>query len=107
MNKRITFTVLVAIMTVLLLAGTAFAHTVFFQCWNNGDGTLSCEGGYTDGSSAAGATVNVKDANGALIFSGQLDNSGTLKFNRPPGDFSVTLEGGPGHTVTVSSNDIK
>ena len=107
MNKRVAFIALVAIMTVLLIAGTAFAHTVFFQCWNNGDGTLSCEGGYTDGSSAAGATVNVKDANGFLIFSGQLDNSGTLKFNRPSGDFSVTLEGGPGHTVTVSSNDIK
>ncbi len=107
MKKRIVFTALVAIMTVLLIAGTAFAHTVFFQCWNNSDGTLSCEGGYTDGSSAAGATVSVKDANGSLIFSGQLDNSGTLKFSRPSGNFTVTLEGGPGHTVTVNSNDIK
>lgn len=107
MKKRIVITALVAIMTVLLLAGTALAHTVFFQCWNNGDGTLSCEGGYTDGSTAAGATVNVTDDSGTLLFSGKLDNSGELRFNKPSGDFSVTLEGGPGHTVTISAKDIK
>lgn len=107
MKKRIAFTALVAIMTVLLLVGTAFAHTLFFQCWNNGDGTLSCEGGYTDGSAAAGATVSVTDANGNLIFTGQLDKSGQLKFNKPSGDFSVTCDGGPGHTVTITSKDIK
>lgn len=107
MNKRIAFTALVAIMTLFLLAGTALAHTVFFQCWNNGDGTLSCEGGYTDGSSAAGAPINVTDANGSLIFTGNLDKSGQLTFNKPSGDFSVTIDGGPGHTVTVNSKDIK
>lgn len=107
MNKRIAFTALIVIMTVLLLAGTALAHSVFFQCWNNNDGTLSCEGGYTDGSSAAGATVNVTDANGSLIFTGKLDKSGELKFDKPSGDFSVTLDGGLGHTVTINSKDIK
>ena len=107
MNKKIAFTALVVIMTVLLIAGPALAHTVFFQCWNNGDGTLSCEAGYTDGSAAAGATVNVTDANGSLIFTGNIDNSGQLKLNKPSGDFSVTLDGGVGHTVTINSKDIK
>lgn len=107
MNKKNVFTALVAIVAVLLVAGTALAHTVFFQCWNNGDGTLSCEGGYTDGSSASGATVNVTDASGTLLFSGKLDKSGELKFNKPSGDFSVTLEGGPGHSVTINAKDIK
>jgi len=106
-NKRLVFTALIAIMTVLLLAGTALAHSVFFQCWNNGDGTLSCEGGYTDGSSAAGATVNVTDDSGTLLFSGKLDKSGELRFNKPSGDFTVTLDGGPGHSVIISSKDIK
>ena len=107
MKKRIVFTALIAIMTVLLLAGTALAHSVFFQCWNNGDGTLSCEGGYTDGSSAAGATVNVTDDSGTLLFSGKLDKSGELRFNKPSGDFTVTLDGGPGHSVIINSKDIK
>ena len=107
MNKRMVIPFLIVIMTVLLLAGTAFAHAVFFQCWNNGDGTLSCEGGYTDGSSAAGATVNVTDDGGALLFSGKLDKSGELRFNKPAGDFTVTLDGGAGHSVIISSKDIK
>lgn len=107
MNKRMVITFLIAIMTVLLLAGTAFAHAVFFQCWNNGDGTLSCEGGYTDGSSAAGATVNVTDDGGTLLFSGKLDKAGELRFNKPSGDFTVTLDGGAGHSVIISSKDIK
>lgn len=107
MNKRMVITALIAIMTVLLLAGTALAHSVFFQCWNNGDGTLSCEGGYTDGASASGATVNVNDDNGTLLFSGKLDKSGELRFNKPSGDFTVTLDGGAGHSVIISSKDIK
>ena len=107
MKKRVAFSALIAIMTILLLVGTVFAHTVFFACWDNGDGTLSCEGGYTDGSSAAGATVNVTDAGGTLLFSGKLDKSGELKFNKPSGDFSVTLDSGPGHSVTIKGKDIK
>lgn len=106
-NKRIAFIALVAIMTVVLLAGTALAHSVFFACWENGDGTLSCEGGYADGSSAAGASISVTDASGALLISGKLDKTGQLTFNKPSGDFSVTLDGGPGHSVTISGKDIK
>ncbi|MCX7781651.1 MAG: hypothetical protein N2491_12225 [Negativicutes bacterium] len=107
MNKRSAFTALVAVLTVLLLTATAFAHIVFFACWDNGDGTISCEGGYTDGSSAAGATINVTDADGSLLFSGKLDKSGELKFNKPAGDFAVTLDGGSGHSVTIKGKDIK
>ncbi|MDR1701170.1 MAG: hypothetical protein LBR56_00155 [Sporomusaceae bacterium] len=107
MSKKITITALIAIMAISLLAGTVLAHTVFFACWDNRDGTLSCEGGYTDGESAKGARVKVADLNGTLLFSGQLDQTGTLTFNRPAGEFTVTLEGGAGHAVVIHSKNIK
>ena len=39
----------VAAVFVVALAGAALAHTPLFSCWDNGDGTLSCEGGFSDG----------------------------------------------------------
>lgn len=107
MKKRLWFTMLVAITAVVLVAGTALAHTPLFSCWDNGDGTISCEGGYSDGSSAAGTAINVTDANGGIIFSEKLDKFGQLTFNKPAGEYSVTFDGGPGHSVTVNGKDIK
>ncbi len=107
MKKRLGFTMLAAIMAVVLFAGTALAHTALFSCWDNGDGTVSCEGGYSDGSSAAGTTINVADASGNVTFSGKLDKFGQLTFNKPAGEYSVAFDGGPGHYVTVNGKDIK
>lgn len=107
MKKKFGFTMLIAIMAVVLLAGTALAHTALFSCWDNGDGTVSCEGGYSDGSSAAGTTINVADGGGNVTFSGKLDKFGQLTIKKPAGEYSVTFDGGPGHSVTVNGKDIK
>ena len=38
-----------------LAARFALAHSAVCSCFDNGDDTITCEGGFSDGSSAAGA----------------------------------------------------
>jgi len=52
----------------LTLPGLALAHTPLFSCFDNADGTIYCEGGFSDGSSAAGVAILVKDGNGEVIL---------------------------------------
>ena len=106
MNRK-ALSCVVAAALVLALAGAALAHTPLFSCWDNGDGTISCEGGFSDGSSAANIPIRVADEKGEVVFEGKLDESGELTFGKPQGVFSVTFDGGPGHTLTVKSGDIK
>ena len=106
MNRRLLYCVLAAVL-VVASAGVALAHTPLFSCWDNGDGTLSCEGGFSDGSSAANMPIRVTNEKDEVIFEGKLDESGELTFNKPEGVFSVTFDGGPGHMLTVKSSEIK
>lgn len=85
----------------------SFRPVVSGTFWDNGDETLSCEGGYSDGSSAAGTTIKVQDPKGKVIFTGKLDKNGELTFKKPKGEFTVTFDGGPGHSVTIKSSNIK
>ena len=90
-----------------VLGETAFAHTPLFTCWDNGDGTISCEGGFSDGSSAAGVAVRVEAKDGGgLIFSGKLDQFSEATFDRPSVPFVVIFDGGPGHSIEIQGESI-
>ena len=97
----------VAAVFVVALVGAALAHTPLFSCWDNGDGTLSCEGGFSDGSSAANMPIRVTNEKDEVIFEGKLDEGGELTFKKPEGVFTVTFDGGPGHMLSVKSSEIK
>ena len=99
--------VILALMLAVAFATVAFAHTALFSCFDNGDGTISCEGGFSDGSSAANLPVKVQKPNGDVILSLKLDKFGEATFKRPKGEFTVTMDGGSGHTVVVHSKNIK
>lgn len=107
MKKNALLVVTAMILGVAMISGVASAHTPLFSCWDNGDNTISCEGGYSDGSSSAGTAIIVKDAGGNAVFSGKLDKTGQLTFTKPAGEYTVTFDGGPGHTVVVNGKDIK
>ena len=98
---------MVSALILVFFAGAVAAHTPLFSCWDNGDGTLSCEGGFSDGSSAAGMTVRLTDDKDAVVFSGKLDEFGELTFSKPEGNYSVTFDAGPGHSLTIKGADIK
>ncbi|WP_051630336.1 hypothetical protein [Afifella pfennigii] len=89
-----------------MLAGQAAAHTPLFSCYDNGDGTVLCEGGFSDGASAANVPVLVKDAGGGVVVEGKLDANSEFEFDKPEGDYSVSFEGGEGHHIEIPGAEI-
>jgi hypothetical protein len=84
----------------------ADAHSPVFDCFAEGDGRISCEGGFSDGASATGVAVRVLDPSEKLLLSGKIDAEGRFAFARPAGDFHIVFDAGAGHTVTLFSTDI-
>ena len=95
-----------ALVAALAIPSLASAHTPLFNCFDNGDGTISCEGGYSNGNSAAGTTTLVKDGAGKVVQTLKLDENGGITLDKPKGDYSVTMDGGEGHQVEVKGKDI-
>jgi hypothetical protein len=90
----------------LLCPALASAHSPVFDCFNEKDGQVTCEGGFSDGSSAAGVAVKIVDASDKLLLSGAIDKEGRFSFKRPTGDFRVVFDAGKGHSITLLSSDI-
>ncbi len=84
----------------------AMAHTPLFSCFDNGDGTITCEGGFSDGSSASGVAVHIKDASGATLQDVALDGNSEITFQKPQADYTVQLDAGEGHQIDLSGKDI-
>lgn len=88
------------------LAGTALAHTPLCSCYDNGDGTVLCEGGFSDGSSAANVGMYVKDSSGNVLVEGKMDANSEFEFNKPKAAFTVIFDAGEGHQIEISGDDI-
>ena len=93
-------------LSLLLATLPALAHTPLFDCYDNGDDTITCEGGFTDGASAEGVDIRVVDAQGKVLQQGILDAAGSITFTRPAGDFSVVFSAGSEHSITVLGDEI-
>ena len=100
------YLILPAAVTVLALSGAVHAHTPLFACYDNGDGTVLCEGGFSDGSSASGVAVRVIGADGAVLTDGQLDALSEFEFDKPDGDFTAVFDAGEGHLLEIPSSRI-
>ncbi|MBB4266457.1 hypothetical protein [Roseospira visakhapatnamensis] len=90
----------------VLMTGAAQAHTALFSCYDNGDGTVLCEAGFSDGSSASGVPVRVLDAEGGVLVEDKMDANSEITFTRPDGAFSVLMDAGEGHQITIPADDI-
>ena len=99
----------IVLLSVVLLVATAalYAHTPILLCWDNGDGTISCEGGFSDGSPAKGVEIRVEDPKGKVLLKGVLDKNNEFTFKKPEGKFTVIFDAGPGHVVKMESSKIK
>ncbi len=89
----------------LALAGPALAHTPLCSCYDNGDGTVTCEGGFSDGSSASGVQMRVEDSSGVLI-KGKMDEDSEFTFDKPSSAYKVVFDAGEGHVVEVDGKEI-
>ena len=93
--------------SMLALPSVAFAHSAMCSCMDNGDETITCEGGFSDGSSAAGVVVRVVDKEtGEAITYGKMDEDGEYTFNKPSVPYKVIMDGGDGHTVEIDDGAI-
>ena len=93
------------ILTVVALAWiqpmSAAAHSALLNCFDNADGTFTCQGGYSDGSSATGIRIVVRDGSGTILQEARLDSNSEVTLERPQGDFTVLFDGGAGHSIEV------
>ena len=94
----------------ILLAGVipvAFAHNAICDCYDNGDDTITCEGGFSDGGTAVGVPMRVLDSSGRVLIEGVMSEQSDFTFAKPEVDFRVEFEGGEGHVVQIDSRDIE
>ncbi len=95
-----------AVAMLLALPSMALAHSPIFDCFDNGDGTIMCQGGFSDGSSASGVKVYVKDASGNIVQTLALDANSELTIKKPEGAYAMELDAGEGHKIEVPGDKI-
>jgi len=97
------------IATALLLVGgpLAYAHNAICDCFDKGDDTITCEGGFSDGGKAAGVPLRVLDGTGKVLVEGKMSDNSDYTFAKPKVDFRVEFDAGQGHVVTIDGRDIE
>jgi hypothetical protein len=89
-----------------LAGGLAAAHSAICSCFDNGDGTVTCEGGFSDGASAAGVAIRVLDDRERVLLEGKMADDGTFSFMKPSSGYHVVFDAGQSHIVTIYSDEI-
>jgi len=95
-----------ALAVLLLVSAPAFGHSALLNCFDNADGTFTCQGGYSDGSSAQGIRIVVRDRSGNVLQEARLDSNSEVILDKPQGDLSVLFDGGSGHSVEVDGSSL-
>ncbi len=103
MKKSLLVLLAVALLSIPAMA---FAHSPIFDCFDNGDGTVTCQGGFSDGSSASGVKVYVKDGSGAVLETLSMDANSEVTIKKPAGAYSMEMDAGEGHSINVSGDKI-
>jgi hypothetical protein len=104
--KRTILSLAVGLIAGLFLTSFSYAHTPLCSCSDEGDGTILCEGGFSDGSSAAGVKMKVVDSQGKVLVEGVMNEDSEFTFGKPAGVYTVIFDAGPGHAVRVPSSEI-
>lgn len=89
------------------MAQLAHAHNPICDCYDNGDNTITCEGGFSDGGTAVGVAMRIFDAAGKVLIEGVMSDQSDFTFTKPDGTFRVEFEGGAGHVIQIDSRDIE
>ena len=93
------------LVSLAFLASSMFAHTALMSCFDNGDNTITCEGGFSDGSSASGVNFFVLQ-NEKKIFESKMTEDSEITFKKPSGEYSAVLNAGEGHRVSIKGSEI-
>ena len=92
----------------ILLASVSVshAHTPLCSCFDNGDNTITCEGGFSDGSSAAGVAMRLETSDGQVLLEGKMSEDSEFNFDKPAQDYIVVFDAGEGHRIRVPGKEI-
>ena len=96
-----------AAIALMAFALSAAAHNAICDCFLNEDGTITCEGGFSDGASATGIPLRVLDSDGKLLIEGAMNEKSEFSFAKPAVDFRVEFDAGEGHVVKIDGRDIE
>lgn len=88
-----------------VITSSLFGHTAIMSCFDNGDDTVTCEGGFSDGSSASGVKFKVEQ-NGKAVYESKMSEDSEVTFKKPNGDYTAVFDAGEGHSVHVKGSDI-
>ena len=106
MEKRLNFLPALLFAGLLVQTSATMAHTPLFDCFDEDNGKIVCEAGFSDGASAEGIDVRVVNAQGRVVQQGKIEADGSVSFDRPDEEFSVQFQAGEQHTITVIGDDI-
>jgi hypothetical protein len=94
------------LMISLLIVTQVWAHTPLCSCYDNGDGSVTCEGGFSDGSSAAGVQMRVEKSGGGILIQGKMDEDSEYTFDKPSEPYQVVFDAGEGHVIEIDGKEI-
>ncbi|BCR06246.1 hypothetical protein DESUT3_33150 [Desulfuromonas versatilis] len=93
-----------ALLSLLLVAGTALAHKVNLFAYVEG-GTVYTESYFPDGSRVGGGKVQVYDGQDSMLLEGTTDQEGLFSFPVPKiDDLTIVIEAGMGHKNSFRLN---
>lgn len=92
--------------SLLATAVVAQAHTPLCSCFDNGDDTITCEGGFSDGSSASGVSMRIETPDGTVLLEGKMSEDSEFTFDKPKADYVVMFDAGEGHKIKVPGKEI-
>ncbi len=95
------------LVTISVWHSAALSHTPICDCYDNGDETITCEGGFSDGGSAKGIEIHVVNVAGKVLIQGAMDDYSSFTFDKPVEDYVVRYLAGEGHVIEVDGRDIE
>ncbi|WP_018001396.1 hypothetical protein [Paracoccus sp. N5] len=96
----------IACAALLVSALPAAAHYPFCTCMAEG-GQITCEGGFSDGTSAEGVKLDVISYDEDVLVPAKFDAASKVHFAKPEGEFYILFDAGPGHVVEVDWQDVE
>ena len=96
-----------SVTALLVVVELAFAHTPICNCYDNGDDTITCEGGFSDGGSAEGVPIRILDLRERVLIDAKMATDSTYSFTKPDEEFHIIFDAGDSHIVTIYEEDIE
>jgi hypothetical protein len=94
-----------ALLALFLMTKPAMAHYPFCTCALQDD-SITCTGGFSDGTGAEGVKLDVISYDEQVLIPGRFGTDSKASFKQPAGEFYVLFDAGPGHVVEIDWHDI-